>query len=226
VNSHDVNESTRRRTFYERFLKKVPQQSRSRTLVDSVLGAVIERLRGKAEDNVTIQEIAARAGVAMGSLYDYFPDRESLLNAALTKLSADNLEAFEAALARTADRPLRDAVTVCADFLLETYARDQKSLRMLLSVTARLGLLPALATSQTAAAHALADALRRREDVKVADVDTAAWLLTQSMMGVAMMLVWQDDPPAREDVRRAVITMAVAYLRGGPQSENAGARMS
>jgi AcrR family transcriptional regulator len=76
-------------TFYQRFLRKTPQQPRSRSVVDGLLVAALDRLaRADADDPLTLNEVAKKAGVAIGSLYDYFPDRTSLLSAAATKVAA------------------------------------------------------------------------------------------------------------------------------------------
>ena len=75
--------STRERltNLYEQFLKKRPKQSRSRTIVESILRGALDRLAsgGGDADGLKIEEVAARAGVAIGSVYDYFPNRDEML---------------------------------------------------------------------------------------------------------------------------------------------------
>ncbi|MCW5837818.1 MAG: helix-turn-helix transcriptional regulator, partial [Labilithrix sp.] len=69
-------------SLYDAYLRKAPRQSRSRSVVEAILGAASERLsRGGEEEDVTLQEVADRAGVGIGSLYDYFRDRRSILSA-------------------------------------------------------------------------------------------------------------------------------------------------
>ena len=111
--------------FYERFLKKAPKQSRSRTLVESVLSAATELVgRSADEDEVTIQAVAERAGVGVGSLYDYFSDRGSVFTSLAAKLSEDNLRRFEAELEPCRDKPLDVAVRRIVDLLFDTYLVD------------------------------------------------------------------------------------------------------
>ena len=95
---------------YEAFLKKVPQQSRSRSVVEAILGAASERLVVEGdEERVTVHAVAERAGVGIASLYDYFGDRGNLLAAIAAKVTEDNRHAFEAMLASTADLSSRRA---------------------------------------------------------------------------------------------------------------------
>jgi AcrR family transcriptional regulator len=202
-------------SFYERFLKKQPQQSRSRKVVDSILTSALDRVsRIGEEDAVSVQEVAARAGVGIASLYDYFKDRGDLLSAAAMKAAQDNLDAFHALLQACESVPLRVAIENIVDHALETYAGDPPRSQSLLRLTMRLGLMPTLANSQARFAESLADALRRRSDVHVTDVDAAAWLVTQSMMGIVHTLVWDANPPDRARMRDAAIELFTAALAG------------
>lgn len=219
-------------SFYERFLKKKPQQSRSRSMVDAILVSALERIAdarsdGDEEGGVSVHEVAARAGVGIGSLYDYFRDRGSLLSAAAAKVAQDNLDAFHALLAETSALPLREAIESVMDFALQTYTADPQKVRVIVRLTARLNLLTMLARSQTLFAASLAEAMKRRTDVHVADIDSAAWVVTQALMGVIMALVWSDELPDRRAIRDATVAMFVGYLGGNPTTvPGNGARAS
>ena len=79
------------------------RRARAAQLADAGLGLFLEQ--GVA--SVTIDRIVERAGVAKGSFYRYFRDREELLAALLAPLAAAIREAFadcRAALARAATR--------------------------------------------------------------------------------------------------------------------------
>lgn len=74
-------------------------KKRSRTrqqLLDAGLEVIAERGEGFA-----IGDVAARAGVAHGTFYNYFADREELLDA----LVAHSVEEFASAAARDVDEP-------------------------------------------------------------------------------------------------------------------------
>ena len=204
-------------SFYERFLKKKPQQSRSRSMVDAILVGALERIvdaRSNEEDDggVSVHDVAARAGVGIGSLYDYFPDRSTLLSAAAAKVAQDNHDAFRAVLAATSSLPLRQAVEQIVDFALETYTCDPRKVRVIFRLTARLNLITMLAHSQTLFAASLAETLKRRTDVRVADMDSASWVMTQALMGIMMTLVWSEDLLDRGAIRAATVAMFVGYL--------------
>jgi AcrR family transcriptional regulator len=69
--------------------RKLPQQERSRALYDAILVAAAELLE-RDGPAFTLADVAARAGVGSGSLYQYFPDRAALIGALIDRqLAAD-----------------------------------------------------------------------------------------------------------------------------------------
>jgi AcrR family transcriptional regulator len=59
--------------------RKAPQQQRSTRLVDAILQAAVRVLEREGAAAFTTIRVAQRAGVSVGSLYQYFPNKESIL---------------------------------------------------------------------------------------------------------------------------------------------------
>jgi AcrR family transcriptional regulator len=59
--------------------RKKPTQARSRATVDAILAAAAQVLQVKGYAGATTDRIAERAGVSVGSLYQYFPNKDALL---------------------------------------------------------------------------------------------------------------------------------------------------
>ncbi|HEX2585681.1 MAG TPA: TetR/AcrR family transcriptional regulator [Steroidobacteraceae bacterium] len=59
--------------------RKVPKQSRSRKLVEYILEAAIRVLKKSPGSGFNTIAVASEAGVSVGSLYQYFPNKEALL---------------------------------------------------------------------------------------------------------------------------------------------------
>jgi AcrR family transcriptional regulator len=59
--------------------RKRPRQARSQHLVGAILEAAIRVLAKHGARNFTTARVAAEAGVSVGSLYQYFPNKESIL---------------------------------------------------------------------------------------------------------------------------------------------------
>jgi AcrR family transcriptional regulator len=58
---------------------RVAKQQRSRILMQSVREATVELLRTVGPEQITTVKIAERAGISIGSLYRYYPNKEAIL---------------------------------------------------------------------------------------------------------------------------------------------------
>ncbi|MGC3028314.1 TetR family transcriptional regulator [Burkholderia sp. DN3021] len=59
--------------------RKQPQQARSTRLVEDVLQAAVQVLASEGAQRFTMARVAERAGVSVGSLYQYFPNKAAVL---------------------------------------------------------------------------------------------------------------------------------------------------
>jgi len=74
--------------------RKTPQQRRAQNSMDVVLEAAAQLLETIGEDGFNTNAIAERAGVSIGTVYRYFPDKQSILRA----LAARETEAHRKAV--------------------------------------------------------------------------------------------------------------------------------
>jgi AcrR family transcriptional regulator len=65
--------------------RKLPQQGRSRETVDALLEATAQLLVRDGYDKASTNKIALKAGVSIGSLYQYFPSKEALVSELLER---------------------------------------------------------------------------------------------------------------------------------------------
>jgi len=59
--------------------RKDPKQARSNQLVEAVLDAAVQVLTKEGAQRFTTARVAERAGVSVGSLYQYFPNKAAIL---------------------------------------------------------------------------------------------------------------------------------------------------
>lgn len=75
-------------------MRKNPKQKRSKEMVNRLLDATARTLIERGLDNTTTNHIAEQAGVSIGSLYQYFPDKDALVVALLERMSVDARKRF------------------------------------------------------------------------------------------------------------------------------------
>jgi AcrR family transcriptional regulator len=94
--------------------RRRPSQERSAALVDAILQATAELLRTEGPERATTNRIAARAGVSIGSVYQYFPNKEALFRALgeryVAKLRAALAETWPAVVGAPPDEALGRAL--------------------------------------------------------------------------------------------------------------------
>lgn len=59
--------------------RKQPKQARSTELVATILEAAVQVLEKEGARRFTTARVAEKAGVSVGSLYQYFPNKASIL---------------------------------------------------------------------------------------------------------------------------------------------------
>jgi AcrR family transcriptional regulator len=68
--------------------RKRPRQRRAQATVDAILDATAHILVKEGYEGLSTNRVAERAGVSIGSLYQYFPGKESLIAELLDRYSA------------------------------------------------------------------------------------------------------------------------------------------
>jgi AcrR family transcriptional regulator len=162
--------------------RKQPLQDRSRATVEAILRAAAELFaaRGYARTNTNV--VARRAGVSVGSLYQYFPNKDAILAGLLDR----HLDLVDAVIQRGMtglDNPAMPLRTAIRRMLGELRAMHDADPGLTHAVEALVGQVPRLpdAFRERVAAHVrrLAQILERRPDVRRGNRSLMAELLFQ-----------------------------------------------
>jgi AcrR family transcriptional regulator len=104
-------------------LRRVPQQARSRALIQRVLDAAEALLAREDADALTTTRIATDAGIAVGSLYQYFPDKGAIVDA----LARRYLDEFERMMEQQAERAVAERWDDLPGRLIDAFADRYRS---------------------------------------------------------------------------------------------------
>jgi len=80
-------------------LRRTPTQGRSRQRVERLLAAAAALIAEEGSDAMRMSEVAERAGVSIGSLYQYFPDKAAILRTLAERYNVEDRACIEAELA-------------------------------------------------------------------------------------------------------------------------------
>ena len=101
--------------------RRIPQQRRSRVTVDAIVEAAAHLLAARGWHASTTNHIAERAGVSIGSLYKYFPNKPSILAEVARRRIAGEVSGIAATMQAHADDP-RAMLGAMVDATVERYA--------------------------------------------------------------------------------------------------------
>jgi AcrR family transcriptional regulator len=116
-------------------MRKQPQQARSCATIDAILQAAAHILGQRGWRGITTNAVADAAGVSIGSLYQYFPNKLSLVEA----VRGRHFDAVLAILRAAADRKLPRArrIEALVDGMIRVHSRYPAAHRVLLEEAPR-----------------------------------------------------------------------------------------
>lgn len=169
-----------------RFFRREPKQSRSRALVEAVVDAADELIRGGAPlEEVTVEDVSARAGVGMGSFYEYFTSKDSLVAVLIGKVTRTNFEVLARKLDAIEAGSLEALVRGFARITVETYLAHPSRTRVLAEGIARLRLWPLMHEEKDRFASVMAKrAAPFLRDAPQPEVEQSMRFLADCAMGV------------------------------------------
>jgi AcrR family transcriptional regulator len=194
--------------------RRQPRQRRARQTVEAVLDAVTRVLKRDGVDAVTTNRIAEVAGVSIGSVYQYFPDKRAIFVA----LHQRHLEAIdrmvETKLIEHAASPLDVLLRAMVEAMVEAHANDPELYKLLFTEVPHRAEGSRDFAVRVHGAFRLAIQARAHELRTGRDLDLVVFIVTHMVEALAHGAVLRRPPRvslahAKEEAVRAILT----YLR-------------
>lgn len=193
-------------------MRKAPRQQRSRVTVDAIVEAATRVLARRGWARFTTNEIAAVAGVSVGSLYQYFPDKLAIAEAIRQRHLDEVLVALNGPDADgDASAPLPRRVERFVDGVIAAHSVDQALHRVLVDEVplAARSTYPEFEAEYQRRYRALVTESQGPRDG--ADVDIAARMLSSAVEGAVHAAARRGDLEAPA-MRTELVRLVLAYL--------------
>lgn len=194
--------------------RRQPKQRRARQTVESVLDAVVRILKREGVKAVTTNRVAEVAGVSIGSVYQYFPDKRAIF-VALHERHIKQIDLLvESKLFEHAESSLDDLIRAMVEAMIGAHAPDPELYELLMTEVPHRAEGTRDFTVRLHGAFRLAISSRAHELKGQRDLDKIVFIVTHMVDSLAHGVVLRRPPrlslaAAKEEAVRAIL----AYLR-------------
>ena len=197
--------------------RKSASQQRSRVTVETLLDATARVLVRDGYDGASTNRIAAKAGVSVGSLYQYFPNKEALVAALVARHNREMLHLVREALKEVASLDLAPAMRELVRATVDAHLVDPALHRIFADQVPRMGQLAEIeALRRETFLLVKAYLEERRREIAIADLDTATSICVTTVEALTHDLVINRPDaldPDRDRFVDEVTRLVVGYLQ-------------
>jgi AcrR family transcriptional regulator len=196
-------------------VRRKPQQRRARQTVEAVLDAVVRILKREGVGAITTNRIAEVAGVSIGSVYQYFPDKRAIFVALHERHVQEIDRMVHTVLVEHAASTLEEFVRAMIDGIVKAHEGDPELYELLMTAVPHRADGTRDFATRLHGAFRLAIASRMSEIKKGRNLDAVVFVVTHMVESLSHGVVLRRPrgmslKAAKDEAVRAVM----GYLRG------------
>lgn len=193
--------------------RKMPQQARSAATIEAIHIATIQLLLADGVARLTTTRVAERAGVSVGTMYQYYPHKQALLFAIVERQLEKITHAMLTATARLEGSDLATVAEGLATAWIDAKMADTLASRAIYGIAAEFDLDELMNRTLNHMVDVIARLLTSMPDARFIDVRSNALMLA-TMLGGSVRMAMEAE--ASEDhmtcLRQELPRACRAYL--------------
>ena len=192
--------------------RKSPKQERSQGLVNTIVTAATRVLTKGGYENATTNRVAETAGVSIGSLYQYFPNKEALIGAVIDRIVAANVRRIERELGKLQGQPIEVALRLVIKMAGEIYLGNRPLFRVMFVQAPRLERMQNILRARRHVASLLSTLLEGY-GIHPKNRELTMFVLMNSALGVIQTAAFDLPEGIKDDeLIEEVVRLAQGYL--------------
>lgn len=204
--------------------RKQPHQARAQATLDAIFEATIQVLLAEGLQRLTTLRVAERAGVSVGTLYQYYPHKQALLYAVLQRHLRSVVEAVERAANSVHHTALATMVSTVVEAVVQAKTKRLDEARALYVVGDELDSLDLMREVEKRGRAALAAMLATATDARFDDLATVTFMFAAAMSGPTRAMLEGRAPRKMMHVLRGQLeSLCLGYLEREARSGRRGA---
>ena len=194
--------------------RKKPVQARSVATVDAIFVGTIQVLLSHGARRLTTTRVAERAGVSVGTMYQYFPHKQALLHAVIERYLAEVADSVDAACEQSLGQPLEIASNALVSAYIAAKSKNVEASRALYAASSELEVTELVRGAMERFQAAAARLLQSCPDARFENADQVGFTLLAAITGATRVAFEQEaSPGSLEDFRGRMTMMAHSFLR-------------
>ena len=194
--------------------RKRPKQRRSRVTIETIFEATIQVLLANGLDGITTIQIADRAGVSIGSLYQYFPNKRALLAAVVKRHVGEVVDATIEACKSMHGKTIDDMCATMMAAFVDAKTRRPEVSRALYLPSAAVNADAIVKEESSRCARAVHDMLITASDAKFAQTQLVSSVLVASIVGPTRAVIEAGGNRSTfERLKLHLTALSVGYLK-------------
>jgi AcrR family transcriptional regulator len=193
--------------------RKSPRQARSAATVDAIFEATIQVLLSEGAARLTTTRVAERAGVSVGTLYQYFPHKQALLYAVLKQHLEKVSDSVETACRHYEGLPLETMSDGLVAAFLDAKTGNIEAARALYLVSSELDTDGLLSDVTHRVGAAITRLLTSASDAAFSDIEAVGFTLCAALSGTVRAVLERGASPGALTILRSQLpVLCRAYL--------------
>jgi AcrR family transcriptional regulator len=193
--------------------RKTPVQTRAAATVEAISEATIQVLLQEGASRLTTTRVAERAGVSVGTLYQYYPNKQSLLFAVLTDHFEEIAAAVDAACDQARHKPLAEMIGTVVEAFIDAKMADIDVSLALYQIAADVGGPALVKRMGQRLRKALAALLQTAPDMASPPDPFAVEMMYAAMAGTTRHVLEAGAAPAMiRNLRQHLVVLCQSYM--------------
>jgi len=193
--------------------RKKPVQERSGQTVDAIFEATIQVLLKDGVKNLTTTRVAERAGVSVGTFYQYYPNKEALFFAILERHLEFIGTSVQIACAKSHGRPVDEMMSNLIESYVDSKIKKRDISLAIWEVVTEFSCTPKYAHVVKRVEADITTMLNTLPGARVEKIPFVTAMILSTLGGATKMIMEKGAPPHMvKDLKTSLQIMLEAYV--------------